>query len=158
MDELLREFIAETNEHLAVLDAISSRWSARLKMARLVDDIFRNVPQYQRHLQLSRAEAAREPAACRRERARKLRDETLPTASTVTAMLLGAGDRAKTIVAALAQDGHEPEGGDADIVARLELAMRLALAPAGSRVPLDTGYDRADGDIRSASISTRSTG
>jgi two-component system, chemotaxis family, sensor kinase CheA len=131
MDELLREFIAETNEHLAVLERDLVALECAPNDGRLVDDIFRNVHSIKgtcSFLGLKRLESLLHAAE---DALGKLRDETLPTASIVTGMLLGTCDRAKTIVAALAQDGHEPEGGDADIVARLELAMRpSAVVPA----------------------------
>jgi two-component system chemotaxis sensor kinase CheA len=124
MDELLCEFIAETSEHLVVCERDLVALAHAPDDGRLVDDIFRNVHSIKgtcSFLGLKRLESllhATENALG------TLRDETLPAAASVTGMLLGACDRAKTIVAALAQDGHEPEGGDADIVARLELAMR----------------------------------
>jgi two-component system, chemotaxis family, sensor kinase CheA len=137
MDELLREFIAETNEHLAILERDLVTLERAPNDGRLVDDIFRNVHSIKgtcSFLGLKRLESLLHAAE---NALGKLRDEAVPTASIVTGMLLGTCDRAKTIVAALAQDGHEPEGGDADIVARLELAMRpSAVAPA---VPARSG-------------------
>ena len=124
MDELLREFIAETNEHLAVLERDLVALERAPEDARLVDDIFRNIHSIKgtcSFLGLKRLESLLHAAE---NALGKLRDEALPAASAVTATLLGACDRAKTIVAALAEEGHEPDGGDADIVARLELGMR----------------------------------
>jgi two-component system chemotaxis sensor kinase CheA len=126
MDELLREFIAETNEHLATFERDLVALERVPANRPLLDDIFRNVHSIKgtcSFLELKRLESllhATENALGR------LRDEAVPATPIVVAMLLGACDRAKTIVAALARDGHEPDGGDADIVARLELAMRPA--------------------------------
>jgi len=131
MDELLREFIAETNEHLAVLERDLVALERAPEDARLVDDIFRNIHSIKgtcSFLGLKRLESLLHAAE---NALGKLRDEGLPAALAATGTLLGACDRAKTLVAALAQEGREPEGGDADIVARLELAMRpSALVPA----------------------------
>jgi two-component system chemotaxis sensor kinase CheA len=136
MDELLREFIAETNEHLAFLERDLATLERAPDDGHLVDGIFRNVHSIKGtcgFLGLKRLESLLHAAE---NALGRLRDETLPAASIVTAMLLGACDRAKTIVAALAQDGYEPEGGDTDIVARLELAMRpgaRAVPPVSAR-------------------------
>ena len=124
MDELLREFIAETNEHLAVLERDLVALERAPDDARLVDDIFRNIHSIKgtcSFLGLNRFESLLHAAE---NALGKLRDEALPATPGVTGMLLGACDRAKSIVAALALDGHEPDGGDADIVARLELGTR----------------------------------
>ena len=123
MDELLREFIAETNEHLAVLERDLVALERAPEDWRLVDDIFRNIHSIKGtcgFLGLKRLESLLHAAENALD---KLRDEASPAA---TGTLLGACDRAKTIVAALAQDGHEPDGGDSDILARLELATRPA--------------------------------
>jgi two-component system, chemotaxis family, sensor kinase CheA len=123
MDELLREFIAETNEHLAVLERDLVALERAPEDWRLVDDIFRNIHSIKGtcgFLGLKRLESLLHAAENALD---KLRDEASPAA---TGTLLGACDRAKTIVAALAQDGHEPDGDDADILARLELATRPA--------------------------------
>jgi len=133
MDELLREFIVETNEHLAILERDLVTLEQAPDDAHLVDDIFRNIHSIKgtcSFLGLKRLESLLHAAE---NALGKLRDQASPAAPAVTSTLFGACDRAKTIVAALAQDGHEPEGGDADIVARLELTTRrsaMAEAPA----------------------------
>ncbi len=129
MDELLREFIAETSEHLAVLERDLIALEQAPEDGRNVDDIFRNIHSIKgtcSFLGLKRLESLLHAAENALD---KLRDGALPATAAAIATLLGAGDRAKTIVAALAQDGCEPEGGDADIVARLELAMRPSAPP-----------------------------
>jgi two-component system chemotaxis sensor kinase CheA len=138
MDELLREFIAETNEHLASFERDLVALERAPDNGPLIDDIFRNVHSIKgtcSFLGLKRLESLLHAVE---NALGKLRDEALPAAPIVVGMLLGACDRAKTIVAALAHDGREPEGGDADIVARLELAMRpgvpVAVPPRASSV------------------------
>ena len=135
MDELLREFIAETNEHLAVLERDLVALEGAPDDARLVDDIFRNIHSIKgtcSFLKLNRLESLLHAAETALG---KLRDEALPATSAVTGTLLGACDRAKSILAALAEDGHEPDGGDADIVARLELGMRPSANAAAAPPP-----------------------
>ena len=123
MDELLREFIAETNEHLVVLERDLVALERAPEDWRLVDDIFRNIHSIKGtcgFLGLKRLESLLHATENALD---KLRDEASPAA---TSTLLGTCDRAKMIVAALALDGREPDGGDADIFARLELAMEPA--------------------------------
>lgn len=135
MDELLREFIAESNEHLAVLERDLVALERAPEDARLVDDIFRNIHSIKgtcSFLGLKRLENLLHAAE---NALGKLRDEALPAAAAVTVTLLGACDRAKTIVTALAEEGHEPDGGDADIVARLELGVRPSTVPASVPAP-----------------------
>jgi two-component system chemotaxis sensor kinase CheA len=135
MDELLREFIAETNEHLAVLERDLVALERAPDDVRLVDDIFRNIHSIKgtcSFLGLKRLESLLHAAE---SALGKLRDEAAPAASAVTGTLLGASDRAKTILVALTEEGHEPDGGDADIVARLELAMRPSAVPGAAPAP-----------------------
>ena len=135
MDELLREFIAETNEHLAVLERDLVALERAPDDARLVDDIFRNIHSIKGtcgFLGLKRLQSLLHAAE---NALGKLRDEAMPTTVAVAAALLGACDRAKGIVAALAQDGQEPDGGDGDIVGRLELGTPLAAIAAPVPLP-----------------------
>ena len=92
MDELLREFIAETNEHLAVLERDLVAIERAPEDWRLVDDIFRNIHSIKGtcgFLGLKRLESLLHAAENVLD---KLRDEASPAA---TGTLLGACDRAK---------------------------------------------------------------
>ena len=136
MDELLREFIAETNEHLAVLERDLVALDRAPDDSGLVDDIFRNIHSIKgtcSFLGLKRLESLLHAAE---NALGKLRDEALLPASAATSTLLGACDRAKIIVATLAEDGREPEGADGDIVARLELAMRPRAVAGSAPMPV----------------------
>lgn len=136
MDELLRDFIAETTEHLAVLDRDLVAIEQSPEDRRLIGDAFRSVHTIKGtcgFLGLKRLETLLHAAE---NLLGKIREGALPAAPAI-ATLLGACDRAKTLVAALAREGHEPDGGDGDVIARLELSARAepAMAPAVTAEP-----------------------
>jgi two-component system, chemotaxis family, sensor kinase CheA len=139
MDELLRDFIAETNDHLAVLERDLVAIEGSPADGRLLDDAFRSVHSIKGtcgFLGLKRLETLLHAAE---DLLGKLRDDAPPPPAAIGA-LLSACDRAKTIVGALAQEGHEAEAGDDDIIARLELVARSsAAAPAAGFAPAAAG-------------------
>ena len=124
MDELLRDFIAETTEHLAVLDRDLVAIEQTPGNGRLVSDAFRSVHSVKGtcgFLGLKRLETVLHAAE---NLLGKIRDGALPANPAAIGTLLGASDRARSLIGILARDGHEPDGADGDIVARLELAAR----------------------------------
>ncbi|HLI22842.1 MAG TPA: chemotaxis protein CheW [Stellaceae bacterium] len=139
MDELLRDFIAETMEHLAVLDRDLVAIEENPADSQLLDNAFRSVHSIKGtcgFLGLKRIETLLHAAETLLG---KIRDGGLSAAvaTTAPAALLGACDRARSLVAALATDGHEPDGADGDIIARLELSARSALAlPPAAEMPV----------------------
>lgn len=125
MDELLRDFIAETSEHLEGLDRNLVAIEQTPADERLIGDAFRSVHSIKGacgFLGLKRLEALLHAA----ENLLGAIRNGVPATPATIGTLLGARDRAKAIIAALARDGHEPDGADGDIVARLELAARSA--------------------------------
>jgi two-component system, chemotaxis family, sensor kinase CheA len=136
MDELLRDFIAETNEHLAILDRDLVAIERIPDDGKLIGDAFRSVHSIKGacgFLGLKRLEILLHAAE---NLLGKIRDGALTATPATIGTLLGACDRAKTIVAALAQDGHEPDGADGDVVARLELSARTAPVAATEAPPV----------------------
>ncbi|HEY3917828.1 MAG TPA: chemotaxis protein CheA [Stellaceae bacterium] len=134
MDELLRDFIAETTEHLTVLDRDLVAIEQSPEDRGLIGDAFRTVHSIKGtcgFLGLKRLETLLHAAETLLG---KIRDGVLPAGPAI-GMLLGACDRAKTIVTALASEGHEPDGADGDIVARLELSARAGTAMPGAEAP-----------------------
>lgn len=131
MDELLRDFIAETNEHLAVLDRdLVAIEQGPGDNSQLLDDAFRSVHSIKgtcSFLGLKRIETLLHAAE---NLLGKIRDGGMPANAAAMATLLSACDRAKSLVAVLAKEGHEPDGADGDIIARLELSARSMPAPA----------------------------
>src|ERR1700722_12694446 len=104
MDELLRDFIAETIEHLEVLDRDLVAPERNPGETKILDDAFRSVHSIKGacgFLGLKRIEALLHAAETLLG---KIRDGGLPATAGVSAAtaLLGACDRAKSLVAELA--------------------------------------------------------
>lgn len=147
MDDLLRDFVVETSEHLETVDAELVKFerdpnnSATLALIfRLVHTIkgtcgFLGLPRLERL-----AHAAEDVIS-------QFRDGKPVTAPAVT-MILKTIDRIKGIVFELEQSGTEPEGGDDDLIEVLKALARdevpAALAPAmparnsSPPIPVDT--------------------
>jgi len=120
MDELLTEFLTETNESLAELDV------ALLKLERTPEDndtlsfIFRLVHTIKGtcgFLGLPRLEHVAHAAE---NVLGKVRDGSLPATPHTINIVLTALDRVKAIVAGLAATGAEPAGDDSGLVAALD--------------------------------------
>ncbi|MCA0401920.1 MAG: chemotaxis protein CheW [Proteobacteria bacterium] len=140
MDDLLKDFVVETSEHLDIVDAELVRFerdpnnSATLALIfRLVHTIkgtcgFLGLPRLE-HL----AHAAEDVIS-------QFRDGKPVTAPAVT-MILKTIDRIKGIVGDLERDGTEPEGDDEDLVESLRALANdttAKLATAAVEAPLAT--------------------
>ncbi|WP_428491010.1 chemotaxis protein CheW [Rhodopila sp.] len=140
MDDLLADFLTETNESLAELDG------ALLTLERTPDDaetlsfIFRLVHTIKGtcgFLGLPRLERV---AHAGENVLGKLRDRTLVVTPDIVTQVLAGIDCIKAIVAALGATGAEPPGDDADLIAELNLtasgaqALKAGAAPAHAEV------------------------
>jgi two-component system chemotaxis sensor kinase CheA len=132
MDDLLVDFLTETNESLAELDV------ALVKLERAPDDqetlslIFRLVHTIKGtcgFLGLPRLERV---AHAGENVLGKVRDGKLAASSDIVSAVLASLDRIKLILAGLAETGAEPAGDDGALIAALDdaAAGRLAAAPA----------------------------
>jgi two-component system chemotaxis sensor kinase CheA len=131
MDDLLADFLTETNESLAELD------SALVKLERTPDDadtlslIFRMVHTIKGtcgFLGLPRLERV---AHAGENVLGKLRDKTLSVTPEIVTHVLAAIDRIKEIVAVLAETGAEQGGDDAALITALNaVASGQAAVPA----------------------------
>ncbi len=131
MDDLLTDFLTETNESLAELDV------ALITLERTPDDadtlslIFRLVHTIKGtcgFLGLPRLEHVAHAAE---NVLGKLRDHTLSVNPAIVSQVLAALDRIKMIVAALGVSGAEPAGDDSPLIAALNaMAAGEAAAPA----------------------------
>jgi two-component system, chemotaxis family, sensor kinase CheA len=131
MDDLLADFLTETNECLADLD------SALVKLEKTPDDaetlglIFRMVHTIKGtcgFLGLPRLERV---AHAGENILGKLRDKTLAVTPDIVTQVLAAIDRIKLIVAGLAGTGVEPAGDDVPLIAALNaVANSEPAAPA----------------------------
>ena len=129
MDDLLADFLTETNESLAELDG------ALLTLERTPDDaetlsfIFRLVHTIKGtcgFLGLPRLERV---AHAGENVLGKLRDRTLTVTPDIVTQVLAGIDQIKAIVAALSATGAEPPGDDAALIAALNLTASGAPPP-----------------------------
>jgi two-component system chemotaxis sensor kinase CheA len=119
MDDLLREFVTETNESLDVVDVELVRFEQDPNNAKILDNIFRLVHTIKGtcgFLALPRLEALAHAAETLMG---KFRDGAPATNDAVT-LILSTIDRIKTILESLERDQREPDGVDNDLIAELE--------------------------------------
>ena len=141
MDDLLADFLTETNESLAELDV------ALVTLERTPDDadtlslIFRMVHTIKGtcgFLGLPRLERVAHAAE---NVLGKVRDRALIVNPAIVSQVLAALDRIKWIVAGLAATGGEPAGDDLDLIAQLNAAaagqIPAPAAPAKSAPPAE---------------------
>lgn len=122
MDDLLAEFLTESNEGLDVIDAGLVDLERNPDNADLLNNIFRLLHTLKGtcgFLQLPRLEALSHAAETLME---ELRDDAPPTAELV-ALILKSVDRIKLLLAQIeAGEGTEPEGDDSALIAELAMA------------------------------------
>src|SRR6478735_7611391 len=135
MDDLLREFVTETNESLDVVDVELVRFEQDPNNAKILDNIFRLVHTIKGtcgFLGLPRLEALAHAAETLMGR---FRDGLPATSDSVTLILLTL-DRLKAILADLESTGTEPSGSDDDLISALErMAEGVAEAPVPAAPP-----------------------
>ncbi|MDE2007159.1 MAG: Hpt domain-containing protein, partial [Rhodospirillales bacterium] len=141
MDDLLAEFLTETNENLAELDVALVRLETTPDDAANLSFIFRLVHTIKGtcgFLGLPRLEKVAHAAENVLSR---LRDGELRPVPALVSLVLAALDRIKAIVAALGETGAEPAGEDEELIAALDRAAEgaaeeAALVPAAPAVPV----------------------
>ncbi|MDR3374270.1 MAG: Hpt domain-containing protein, partial [Ancalomicrobiaceae bacterium] len=119
MDDLLREFLTETNESLDVVDVELVKFEQDPNNAKILDNIFRLVHTIKGtcgFLGLPRLEAIAHAAETLMG---KFRDGVPVTATSVN-LVLASIDRIKGIVADLEASEQEPAGSDVDLIKELE--------------------------------------
>jgi two-component system, chemotaxis family, sensor kinase CheA len=135
MDDLLADFLTETNENLAELDV------ALVTLERTPDDaetlalIFRMVHTIKGtcgFLGLPRLERVAHAAE---SVLGKVRDHALPVTPDMVSLVLTALDTVKSILAGLAGSGTEPSGDDSHLIAALEAAASGQPVPAATPAP-----------------------
>src|SRR5580693_1565340 len=138
MDDLLREFLTETNESLDTVDNQLVRFEQDPNNAKILDNIFRLVHTIKGtcgFLGLPRLEAL---AHAGETLMSKFRDGMPVTAEAVT-LILGSIDRIKEILGGLESTEAEPEGNDHDLISQLEemveRGMAVMAAAAAARAP-----------------------
>jgi two-component system chemotaxis sensor kinase CheA len=130
MDDLLREFVTETNESLDVVDVELVRFEQDPNNKELLDHIFRLVHTIKGtcgFLNLPRLEALAHAAETLMG---KFRDGAVANADAVT-LILATIDRIKEILESLEREQREPVGGDTDLISGLQrLSGTLEKRPA----------------------------
>ncbi len=141
MDDLLREFLTETNESLDTVDNQLVRFEQDPNNAKILDNIFRLVHTIKGtcgFLGLPRLEALAHAAETLMG---KFRDGMPVTAEAVT-LILSSIDRIKEILAGLESTQVEPEGGDADLIEALHAMVErgmVAMAAAPVQPAIEQG-------------------
>src|SRR6266567_3511627 len=138
MDDLLREFLTETNESLDTVDNQLVRFEQDPNNAKILDNVFRLVHTIKGtcgFLGLPRLEAL---AHAGETLMSKFRDGMPVTAEAVT-LILSSIDRIKEILGVLEATETEPEGTDQDLIVKLEEMVERGIqamsAPAAPVVP-----------------------
>ncbi len=128
MDDLLREFVTETNESLDVVDIELVRFEQEPNNAKILDNVFRLVHTIKGtcgFLGLPRLEALAHAAEALMG---KFRDGVPATSDAVT-LILATIDRIKAILGSLESEQREPEGSDDDLIGDLERMTQSVDAP-----------------------------
>jgi two-component system chemotaxis sensor kinase CheA len=129
MDDLLQEFVTETNESLDVVDVELVRFEQDPNNAKILDNIFRLVHTIKGtcgFLGLPRLEALAHAAEALMGRFR----DGLPATNEAVTLVLATIDRIKTILESLERDQREPDGTDADLISDLDRMVERVIAAA----------------------------
>jgi two-component system, chemotaxis family, sensor kinase CheA len=136
MDDLLREFLTETNESLGVVDVELVRFEQEPNNASILANIFRLVHTIKGtcgFLGLPRLEALTHAAETLMGKFR----EGMPVTGEAVTLILFTIDRIKDILEELEKNQQEPIGTDDDLIAQLHGMLRQA-EPASTQPPSGT--------------------
>jgi two-component system chemotaxis sensor kinase CheA len=128
MDDLLREFVTETNESLDVVDVELVRFEQDPNNAQILANVFRLVHTIKGtcgFLALPRLEALAHAAETLMG---KFRDGAPATSEAVT-LVLATIDRIKHILESLEREQREPDGTDDDLIAKLQAMVERLISP-----------------------------
>ena len=125
MDDLLQEFVTETNESLDVVDVELVRFEQDPNNAKILDNIFRLVHTIKGtcgFLNLPRLEALAHAAETLMGRFR----DGAPATNDAVTLILATIDRIKGILESLERTQREPDGADDDLIADLQRMVERA--------------------------------
>ena len=137
MDDLLREFLTESGESIAVLDGELVKLEKDPNNPELLGEIFRVVHTVKGtcgFLGLPRLEAV---AHAGEDVLGKIRDGELHVTEPIVSLILEALDAIKNILAALEDTEAEPEGDDQPLIQRLRAVAEGAEAEAVEETPAE---------------------
>ncbi|WP_134496171.1 hybrid sensor histidine kinase/response regulator [Microvirga pakistanensis] len=143
MDDLLLEFLTETNEHLETVDVEMVRFEQDPNNQAILSNIFRLVHTIKGtcgFLGLPRLEALAHAAETLMGRFR----DGMPVTTPAVSLILTTLDRIKEILGELERHGVEPQGTDDDLIAALD---RMSSAESPEPVPAAPG-------VKSQSVGT----
>jgi two-component system chemotaxis sensor kinase CheA len=146
MDDLLRDFLIETNESLDTVDVELVRFEQDPNNAKILDNIFRLVHTIKGtcgFLGLPRLETLAHAAETLMG---KFRDGMPVTGDAVTVILFTI-DRIKELIADLEKHQREPEGADSDLIRSLEQMAQQAGANAGHTLAPAPDRPRRPGEV-----------
>jgi two-component system chemotaxis sensor kinase CheA len=130
MDDLLQEFLTETNESLATLDSELVRFERESSDTRILGNIFRLMHTIKGtcgFLGLPRLEAV---AHAGENVLGKFRDGELAVTPAAVTLILKAIDRIREILVAMAETGAEPAGDDRVLIAEINAVASGEIADA----------------------------
>jgi two-component system chemotaxis sensor kinase CheA len=136
MDDLLKEFLIETNESLDVAGVELVRFEQEPNNAEILGNVFRLVHTIKGtcgFLGLPRLETLAHAAETLMS---KFRDG-LPVTGEAVTVVLSTIDRIKDILAELEAHQREPEGADADLIGQLEEMVQQASVKVATPAPVE---------------------
>ena len=143
MDDLLREFLTETNESLDVVNVELVRFEQDPNNAKILDNVFRLVHTIKGTCGFLGLPRLATLAHAAETLMGKFRDGMTVTGEAVT-VILATIDRIKEILDVLEQSHREPEGADSDLIEALDrMAVQSAAAAAAKTQP----YAHTDGTL-----------
>ncbi|HEX4303433.1 MAG TPA: chemotaxis protein CheW [Rhizomicrobium sp.] len=137
MDDLLQEFLTETNESLATLDSELVRFERESSDARILGNIFRLMHTIKGtcgFLGLPRLEAV---AHAGENVLGKFRDGELEVTPGAVTLILRAIDRIREILVVLEETGAEPAGDDSVLIAQVNAVASADDAISADAVTID---------------------
>lgn len=144
MDDLIEEFLAETNESMAELDLDIVNLEQNPNDEELIGKIFRLVHTVKGtcgFLGLPRLEMV----AHRGENVLgRFRDKDLEVKPEFVTLILEAFDRIKEIVTGIEETGSEPEGDDTELMAKLDAVYETGELPSGDAAPAAAAEEVAE--------------
>jgi two-component system chemotaxis sensor kinase CheA len=135
MDDLLSEFLTETNESMESLDVEVVRLEQEPNDPELLGSIFRLVHTIKGtcgFLGLPRLESV---AHAGENILGKFRDGELPVTPEAVTLIFESLDQIKSLLATLAETEAEPDGDDSELIARLNAMADGKAAPAAAPAP-----------------------
>ena len=141
MDDLLADFLTETNENLAELDvALLALERAAGRCRDPVADLSHGCTQLKAPVAFWVCRGWRSWPTRRKTCSVRLRDGTMSASPDIVSQILAALDRIKAILAGLSQSGAEPSGGDEDLITALNAtasgeAQAIGQKPASAPPP-----------------------